>query len=185
MFESLQTLDADPILGLMAAYRADNSPTKIDLGVGVYKDGRGRTPVMAAVKEAEARLLATQQSKSYVGPAGDPDFNELTARLILGDRLCEQLQGRRCTVQVPGGCGGLRLAAEFIRQANPRARIWVSDPTWGNHIPLLGAAGLQLKIYPYYDRRQSFLDFAAMKSFARLLVYPRGRPRRDRRSGRP
>ncbi|MCB1671382.1 MAG: amino acid aminotransferase [Gammaproteobacteria bacterium] len=162
MFETLQSLNADPILGLMAAFRADCNPAKIDLGVGVYKDSRGRTPVMAAVKEAETRLLETQDSKSYVGPAGDADYDELTARLVLGDALCQQLQERRCTVQVPGGCGGLRVAAEFIMKANPRARIWVSDPTWPNHVPLLGTAGLQIETYPYYDYDNHVIRFEEM-----------------------
>ena len=162
MFESLTSLDADPILGLMAAYRADNNPRKIDLGVGVYKDSQGRTPVMAAVKEAETRILATQDSKSYVGPAGDADFDELIAQLLLGEPLADSLQDRRCTMQVPGGCGGLRLAAEFVKKANPKARIWVSDPTWPNHIPLLGATGLRIETYPYYDYENHAIRFEEM-----------------------
>ncbi len=162
MFESLQQLNADPILGLMAAYRADSNPHKIDLGVGVYKDSKGRTPVMAAVKEAETRILATQDTKSYVGPAGDTDYDELAARMVLGEALSEKLRDRRCTVQVPGGCGGLRVAAEFIRKADPQASIWVSDPTWPNHVPLLGAAGLQIKTYPYYDYANHVIRFEEM-----------------------
>ena len=162
MFESLESLSADPILGLMAAYRADGNPNKIDLGIGVYKDPKGKTPVMAAVKEAETRLLATQDSKSYVGPAGDSAYNEHIARLVLGDPLCGQLNDRRCTVQVPGGCGGLRVAAEFIIKANPQARIWVSDPTWPNHVPLLGTAGLRIETYPYYDYDNHVIRFEEM-----------------------
>ena len=162
MFEALTSLDADPILGLMAAYRADENPQKIDLGVGVYKDPQGRTPVMAAVKEAEARILASQDTKSYVGPAGDAEFDELIAQLLLGDSLASSLQGRRCTMQVPGGCGGLRLAAEFVNKANPSARIWVSDPTWPNHVPLLGAAGLKIETYPYYDYQNHAIRFEEM-----------------------
>jgi len=162
MFESLTSLDADPILGLMAAYRADNNPRKIDLGIGVYKDPQGRTPVMTAVKEAETRILSTQDSKSYVGPAGDADYDELIARLLLGEDLADGLQGRRFTMQVPGGCGGLRLAAEFINKANPNARIWVSDPTWPNHVPLLGAAGLKIETYPYYDYENHAIRFEEM-----------------------
>lgn len=164
MFESLKSLNADPILGLLAAYRADQNPSKIDLGVGVYKDARGRTPVMAAVKEAETRLLATQDTKSYIGPAGDADYDELVAELVLGRSLCTSLQGRRCTVQVPGGCGGLRVAAEFIKKANPQARIWVSDPTWPNHVPLLATAGLQIETYPYYDYDSHSIRFDEMLS---------------------
>jgi len=162
MFESLTSLNADPILGLMTAYRADTNPRKIDLGVGVYKDPQGRTPVMAAVKEAENRILSTQDTKSYVGPAGDADYDELIAQLMLGNELADKLQGRRCTMQVPGGCGGLRLAAEFIMKANPDARIWVSDPTWPNHVPLLGTAGLKIESYPYYDYDNHVIRFEEM-----------------------
>jgi aspartate aminotransferase len=119
---------------------------------------------MAAVKEAETRLLATQDTKSYVGPAGDAEFDELLARLMLGNPLADKLQGRRYTMQVPGGCGGLRLAAEFIAKANPNARIWVSDPTWPNHIPLLGAADLKIETYPYYDYANHVIRFDDMLS---------------------
>lgn len=162
MFETLARLDADPILGLMAAFRADRNPHKIDLGVGVYKDSAGNTPIMAAVKQAESRLLANQDTKSYVGPAGDARYNELVAQLLLGERLSTTLQERRCTFQVPGGCGGLRLAAEFVNKARPDARIWVSDPTWPNHVPLLGAAGLTIECYPYYDYQQHEIRFDEM-----------------------
>ena len=151
MFQHLSPLAADPILGLMSAYRADSNPHKIDLGVGVYKDEAGDTPVMRAVKEAETRLLASQKTKTYVGPAGAALFNEEVAQLVLGKTLAASTRERRCTFQTPGGCGGLRLAAEFINKSKPGARIFVSDPTWANHIPLLGDAGLQIEKYPYYD----------------------------------
>ena len=143
MFESLTSLNADPILGLMAAYRADTNPRKIDLGVGVYKDPQGRTPVMAAVKEAESRILSTQDTKSYVGPAGDADYDELIAQLLLGNELADKLQGRRCTMQVPGGCGGLRLAAEFIVKANPDARIWGERSNLAESRSAAGYSGTQ------------------------------------------
>ncbi|MGB4247841.1 MAG: amino acid aminotransferase [Pseudohongiellaceae bacterium] len=162
MFQQLSPLAADPILGLMAAFRADNNAHKIDLGVGVYKDEQGSTPVMRAVKEAERRLLATQTTKTYVGPAGAVQYNELVAQLILGKDLAASTQSRRCTFQTPGGCGGLRLAAEFINKSNPGARIFVSDPTWANHIPLLGDAGLQIATYPYYDYATHSIKFDAM-----------------------
>ena len=151
MFQSLQPLPPDPILGLSAAYRADTNSSKVDLGVGVYKDAYGRTPVMRAVKRAEEVLVASQDSKAYVAPTGAAGYNEIVASLLLGNTLKQSLADRRVTVQTPGGCGGLRIAAEFIRQANPDATVWVSDPTWANHIPLLGSAGLQFKQYPYYD----------------------------------
>ncbi len=162
MFQQLSPLAADPILGLMAAFRADNNTHKIDLGVGVYKDENGSTPVMRAVKEAERRLLATQTTKSYVGPAGAAQYTELVAQLILGKELVDTTQSRRCTFQTPGGCGGLRLAAEFINKSNPGARIFVSDPTWANHIPLLGDAGLRIENYPYYDYATHSIRFDDM-----------------------
>lgn len=162
MFQQLTPLPADPILGLMAAFRADTNPRKIDLGVGVYKDEKGNTPVMRAVKEAERRLLASQLTKTYVGPAGAVGYNELVAQLILGKELAAATQARRCTFQTPGGCGGLRLAAEFIDKSKPGARIFVSDPTWANHIPLLGEAGLKIETYPYYDYATHSIRFDAM-----------------------
>lgn len=164
MFQKLNPLAADPILGLMAAYRSDNNPHKIDLGVGVYKDETGATPVMRAVKEAETRLLASQRSKSYVGPAGAPGYNEEIAQLLLGKELAAKTKALRCTFQTPGGCGGLRLAAEFINATTPGARIFVSDPTWANHIPLLGDAGLQIETYPYYERSTHSIRFDEMMS---------------------
>ncbi|MEC7996463.1 MAG: amino acid aminotransferase [Pseudomonadota bacterium] len=162
MFNSLQPLPPDPILGLSAAYRADTNPSKVDLGVGVYKDANGRTPVMRAVKRAEEVLVASQDSKAYVAPTGAAGYNEIVASLLLGNTLKQSLADRRVTVQTPGGCGGLRIAAEFIRQANPDATVWVSDPTWANHIPLLGSAGLQFKQYPYYDYDTHSVKFDEM-----------------------
>jgi len=162
MFQSLSALPADPILGLMTAHRADSNPLKIDLGVGVYKDERGATPVMAAVKDAEAILLNSQTTKTYIGPAGAADYNALVAELVLGESLATDLQQRRITFQTPGGCGGLRLAAEFIKRSKPDARILVSNPTWANHIPLLGEAGLQIEEYPYYDYSRHSIRFDEM-----------------------
>jgi aspartate aminotransferase len=162
MFEAISSLPADPILGLMAAFRADSNAHKTDLGVGVYKNELGQTPVMRAVKQAETRLLANQQTKTYVAPAGQDSFNHLIAGLIFGDTLRDQLGGRRVTFQTPGGCGGLRLGAEFLQKVKPGAKILVSDPTWANHIPLLGEAGLQISKYPYYDYQNHAIRFDAM-----------------------
>jgi len=162
MFQSLQALPADPILGLMAAYRADSNPKKIDLGVGVYKDANGKTPVMQAVKKAEDIILNTQQTKSYVGPTGSAEFNETIAELVFGKDLLSSLGKRRVTAQAPGGCGGLRLAAEFIKKASPDATVWVSDPTWANHVPLLGSSGLKIEQYPYYDYQTHSVRFDEM-----------------------
>ena len=162
MFENLQALPPDPILALTPAFRADPNPDKIDLGAGVYKDEQGNTPVMRAVKHAEQQLLASQQSKAYVGPNGAPGFNDAIARLAFGDGLFKSLGERRVTLQTPGGCGGLRLAAEFLAKANPAATVWLSDPTWPNHGPLLGAARLRIESYPYYDFDSHTVRFDAM-----------------------
>ena len=164
MFQSLQPLPPDPILGLSAAFRADENPKKVDLGVGVYKDANGNTPVMRAVKSAEEFLFSHQESKAYVGPTGAAEYNDIIATMILGESLKQSLGGRRVTVQTPGGCGGLRLAAEFIVKANPEATVWVSDPTWANHVPLLGSAGLKIEQYPYYDYGDHSVRFEEMLS---------------------
>ena len=172
MFQSLQPLPPDPILGLSAAYRADTNPKKVDLGVGVYKDAAGDTPVMRAVKKAEQQILNEQATKAYVGPTGAAQYNDIVANMLLGETLNSSLGGRRVTVQTPGGCGGLRIAAEFIRKANPDATIWVSDPTWANHVPLLGSAGLKIEQYPYYDYEQHSVRFDDM--LATLKNVPKG-----------
>ena len=162
MFQSLQALPPDPILGLTAKFKTDANPNKIDLGMGVYKDGVGNTPIMKAVKQAEKIILQSQDSKTYVGPNGAADYNETIAKLILGQDLFQSLGKRRVTVQTPGGCGGLRLAAEFIGKANAEATVWVSDPTWANHKPLIGSAGLKFKSYPYYDHESHSVKFIDM-----------------------
>ena len=162
MFQSLQRLGADSILGLMTQYRADSSPHKVDLGVGVYRDLSGNTPVLDCVRRAEQAVLSTQSSKSYVGPAGREEFNAAVQELVLGSAVLDGLKGRANTVQAPGGCGALRVGAELIRAAAATATVHVSDPTWGNHIPLLGSSGLRLDRYPYYDASAHKLKFAAM-----------------------
>lgn len=161
MFGTLETLPPDPILGVTAAFRRDPDPSKIDLGVGVYRDARGLTPVPAAVREAERQLLAEQSTKTYVGPAGNPDFNERIVRLALGP-LADRLRERTAAIQTVGGCGALRLGAELIHAANPAAVVHVSDPTWANHEPLLGNSGVALGRYPYYDPVTRGVDFARM-----------------------
>lgn len=162
MFQSLSALPADPILGLMATYRADTNPKKIDLGIGVYKDESGHTPVMTAIKKAEDILLNSQTTKTYVGPTGAAEYNDAVGLLILGQALYNSLGKRRVTVQAPGGCGGLRLAAELIKKANSDATVWVSSPTWANHIPLLGSAGLKIAEYPYYHYATHSVRFEEM-----------------------
>ncbi|WP_404419175.1 aromatic amino acid transaminase [Marinospirillum sp.] len=162
MFEHLQAKPADPILRLMQEFREDTHPLKVDLGVGVYKDEQGRTPLMQAVDRAQRILVESELTKSYIGPPGSPLFNEQITRLVLGAGLAARLQDRLAVAQTPGGCGALRMAAELIKSCQPEARVWVSDPTWANHVPLLGGAGLPLETYPYYDAETGGVRFDAM-----------------------
>ena len=151
MFETLKPVATDPILGLMAAFREDPRETKIDLGVGVYMNDRGQTPVMDAVKRAEAKLAELEKTKSYQGIAGDAEYNSRMMQLVFGDDHAVLSSGRVKSLQAPGGSGALRVGAEVIRRARPEAKLWVGTPTWPNHIPLLGSAGFEIQEYPYYD----------------------------------
>ena len=158
MFENLEELHPDPILGLMVAHRNDANLKKIDLGVGVYRDESGATPIMKSVLEAQKIRHETEQTKSYIGPPGTPEFNTLTRKLMFGNDNQAEKNNRIAGVQTPGGCGALRVAAELIKRARPKTTIWVSDPTWANHQPLLGNAGLNLKEYAYYQKSSRSLD---------------------------
>jgi aspartate aminotransferase len=162
LFQNLDRLKADAILGLMAKYRADTFSQKVDLGVGVYRDSRGNTPVLECVRRAEHIVLESQSTKTYVAAAGREEFNSAVEELVLGASHIARRERRARTVQAPGGCGALRVGAELIRAAAPGATVHVSDPTWGNHTPLLGSSGLRLERYPYYDARTHELRFAAM-----------------------
>jgi len=150
MFNQLQPVPTDPILGLMTEYKADNNPKKVDLSVGVYKNEQGDTPVLAAVKQAEQFRLTNEQSKAYLGMAGDVKFNDLITDLLFGEHEVIN-SGRVKTAQTPGGTGSLRVAAEFIARCNPTAKVWVTNPTWANHISIFTAAGLQVEAFPYFD----------------------------------
>jgi len=161
MFGNLDILAPDPILGVTAAFRRDSNPGKVDLGVGVYRDELGNTPVPAAIREAEREMLAGQASKTYVGPAGNPEFNERIVALALGPQAV-RLRERTAVIQTVGGCGALRLGAELVRASAPDAVIHVSDPTWANHEPLVGTSGLALRRYPYYDPATRGVAFERM-----------------------
>ncbi len=162
MFEHLNAIPPDPILGLIAAYAADPSPTKIDLGIGVYKDELGNTPMLDCVVEAEKTLLATQTTKTYLGPPGVVGFNDAITEVIFGKDSGALQQGRIRTVQTPGGTGALRVAAELIKVATPEAELWASDPTWANHLALFPGAGVAMHSYPYFDAENSSLRFDEM-----------------------
>lgn len=159
MFSNLKEQPADKILALMQMYKDDPRETKIDLGVGVYKDASGNTPVMRAVKAAERRLVEEQQSKAYVGLLGAPEFSDAMIDLILGDAV-----GRAniAAAATPGGTGAVRQAFEMIRMANPDARVFVSDPTWPNHLSILKYLGMEAVPYRYFDAETRGVDFAGM-----------------------
>lgn len=160
MFETLEALPPDAILKLIAEHKADERRDKVDLGVGVYRDEAGGTPIPTAVKKAERVLVETQATKAYLGSAGDEVFNTEMQRLTFGDAWTSS--HRISTIQTPGGSGSLRIAAGLILRARPGATVWVSDPTWNNHVPLLGGAGLTLEAYPYYDAQTNQLRFDDM-----------------------
>ena len=159
MFESLQLLPPDAIIGLIAEYNSDTRDPKVDLGIGVYRNAAGQTPVLDVVKEAERRLIESQTSKTYIGSAGSAAFNEAMRDLTFADSVNND---RIAMLQTPGGSGSLRVAAGVILRASEDATVWVSSPTWANHVPLLGGAGLELKSYAYYDDEQKTLDLDAM-----------------------
>jgi aromatic-amino-acid transaminase len=156
----LPPIESDSLLALIALAKADPRPEKIDVGVGVFRDGAGNTPILKVIKDAERRLLETQRSKSYLGSAGDKRFVELLRPILLGNEHAhdERIAG----VQTPGGCGALRLGFELIARANPRARVFIGTPTWPNHTPIIRAVGLEMVEYGYYDRDSCRIGFDRM-----------------------
>lgn len=162
MLDKLERLPADIILGLAAACRADPNPAKVDLSVGIYMDEQGLCPVFESVRRAQQALVGEEVTKAYMAPAGDEAFNLGMQRLVLGEGSPALLDARVGSIQTPGGCGALRIGAEIIRAAAPDARVWVSDPTWPNHFPLLSSVGLSFKTYRYYDPASHDVDFDAM-----------------------
>jgi aspartate aminotransferase len=159
MFETLQPQPADKILALMAQYREDPRTDKIDLGVGVYKDATGLTPVMRAIKTAEHKLWESQDSKAYVGLVGDPAFGDAMVKLVLSDSVPRDSIAAAAT---PGGTGAVRQAFELIQMARPEARVFVSNPTWPNHISMLQYVGIEMVPYRYFDDETRGVDFDGM-----------------------
>ena len=159
MFETLKAQPADKILALVQAYREDPRDTKIDLGVGVYKDASGNTPVMRAVKAAEQRIWENQDTKVYTGLAGDPTYTNAMAALVLGDAVP---RGAIAAAATPGGTGAVRQAFELVRMANPEARVFVSDPTWPNHLSILSYLGMEVVNYRYFDSATGGVNFDGM-----------------------
>ena len=159
MFKTLKPQPADKILALMQTFRDDPRADKIDLGVGVYKNAEGVTPIMRAIKAAEHRLWQEQQSKSYVGLLGDPAFSDAMVALVLGDAVPREAVAAAAT---PGGTGAVRQAFELVRYANPDVRVFVSDPTWPNHLSILKYLNSETVPYRYFDSATGGIDFAGM-----------------------
>ncbi|WP_260955483.1 amino acid aminotransferase [Pseudomonas citri] len=170
-FDAIGRVPGDPILGLMEAYGADSNPNKFDLGVGVYKDALGLTPILASVKLAEQRLVDSQATKTYIGGHGDAVFGRLINELVLGADSSLIQEKRAGATQTPGGTGALRLSADFIAQCLPGRGVWLSNPTWPIHETIFATAGLKVSHYPYVDA-DNRLDFEAM--LATLSQIPKG-----------
>jgi len=158
MLETLTAQPQDKILQLIAMYRDDPRTSKIDLGVGVYKDSTGLTPVMRAVKAAEKRLWEVETTKTYTGLAGEPAFNAALFQMILGPNFAD----RAASVATPGGTGAIRQALELIRLSNPKAKVWLSAPTWPNHPSIIKYLGMPMAEYRYFDNASSGIDLAGL-----------------------
>lgn len=162
MFEKIMTAPADPILGLTDEFKADPRTNKINLGVGIYKNESGQTPILSSVKKAEATLLNDETTKSYLSIQGSPEYGIAVQQLLFGDNAPIIASQRVQTAQAPGGTGALRLAAEFIKRQLGDVKIWVSNPTWANHLGIFAAAGLEVAQYRYYNTQQKNLDFTGI-----------------------
>lgn len=172
MFETISPAPEDSILGLTEAFKKDQNPNKINLGVGVYKDGGGQTPVLSTVKEAEERLLRSEATKSYLPIDGLAAYAALSQVIVFGSEHPILGAGRAATVQTPGGTGALRVAADFVRRISPEATVWLSDPTWPNHPNVFGSAALQVQSYPYFEAETNGVAFDRM--VAVLEAIPKG-----------
>ena len=163
MFESIVPAPPDSILGLTEAWKKDPQPLKVNLGVGVYKDDQGNTPILASVKAAEAAILQSATTKSYMPIGGAPEYGKLVQDMILGAGHAVIQSARARTAHTPGGTAALRVGGDFLKKVLPQATVWVSSPTWANHKGVFGAAGFKTSDYPYYDPASKALDFARMQ----------------------
>jgi aromatic-amino-acid transaminase len=161
-FAHIEAAPPDPILGLTDAYNADPNPNKVNLGVGVYQDGTGKVPVLKTVREAEARWYEQETTKSYLPIDGIPAYNKAVQELLFGANSQIVAEGKAVTIQSLGGTGALKIGADFLHQFFPQAGIWISNPSWANHLQLFEAAGFKVERYPYYDPATHGLDFEGM-----------------------
>lgn len=162
MFDDVPQAPADPILGLTEAFKKDPNPDKINLGVGVFTDASGKTPLLESAKEAEKRLAASAVTRNYMPIDGDPAFRAHAQNLIFGKASEIVFTKRAYTACAPGGTGALRVTADFIKANFPTATIWISNPTWPNHLQIFDAAGLRTDRYPWFDPAKNALDFGAL-----------------------
>ena len=162
MWENIQPAPPDSILGLTEQFRNDQNPEKVNLGVGVYKDNDGNTPILGAVKKAEQMLLESQTTKSYLPISGNPAYGKAVQRLVLGEENDALMSARAVTIQAPGGTGALKVGADLLHRFKPESKIWLSSPTWANHNGIFGDAGFELKTYSYYNPESKGLDFERM-----------------------
>uniref|UniRef100_Q0HVB1 Aminotransferase n=1 Tax=Shewanella sp. (strain MR-7) TaxID=60481 RepID=Q0HVB1_SHESR len=162
IFSQVVLAPADPILGLTDTFKADPRQDKVNLGVGIYKDEAGQTPVLQSVKKAEALLLEQEKTKNYLGIEGVQTYNHVVQELLFGEGSTLVTSGRAATAQAPGGTGALRIAAEFLLRNTPSRTVWVSNPTWANHQNIFETAGLTVKEYGYYNAAAHDIDFDAM-----------------------
>ena len=162
MWKDIEAAPADAILGLTEAFKKDTNPKKVNLGVGVYKDDDGATPILNCIKKAERLLVDQQSTKGYLPIPGDAEYGLGVQKLLFGDDNDVIQSKRASTIHSPGGTGGLRVGADLIKKFKSEAKIWVSTPTWANHKGIFTAAGFPIEDYPYYDQDTKNVDFEAM-----------------------
>jgi aspartate aminotransferase/aromatic-amino-acid transaminase len=172
MWKNIETAPADAILGLNEAFKNDENPRKVNLGVGVYKDEDGNTPILKCVKAAEKRLLNREATKSYLPITGDPAYAAEVQKLLFGETSEVIASGRAATAHAPGGTGALRVGSELLKKFRPEATVWISAPTWANHKGIFINAGFELGEYDYYDAETKAVDFEAL--VASLQKVPAG-----------
>lgn len=172
MWQKIEAAPADSILGLTDAFKKDTNPNKVNLGVGVYKDEKGMTPILACVKAAEKILLGEEGTKSYLPIPGDSVYGREVQKLLFGAESEVIVNGRAVTAHAPGGTGALRVGGELLKKFNPTAKVWISNPTWANHKGVFSAAGFELATYDYYNPTTKDVDFEAM--IASLEAVPAG-----------
>ena len=162
MFENVERAPADPIMGITENFNKDPNPNKINLSMGEFKDESGNTPLLAVVKAAEERIIEHENTKTYSAIEGFPEFGQYVLPLVFGEDHEAVASNRATTIHTPGGSGALRVVGDFLNKVSPGQTIWISDPTWSNHINIFQTAGLEIKKYPYFDKATNGLAFDSL-----------------------